>query len=94
MPDWMKTLEDQVVHVGESIEYDLGLPESIYGDPMDVELDYGYADRFLNFDGDFISHEAIGIMMTDDDVGYYQILLHGNYTNSFGKQVKYTTTFI
>lgn len=94
MPDWMLNLRDQEVCIGSSLEYDFGDPVSIYGDPMDVKVDYKWAKRFLMYDDFFHTHEAVGIMMEEEDIGYYVVTVHANYTNIFGKQVKFTNTFV
>jgi len=61
---------------------------------MDVEVDYRWAGKFLQYDEAFNSHEAVGIMMEDSDVGYYIVTVHANYTNVFGDGVKFTSQFV
>lgn len=61
---------------------------------MDVKVDYKWANRFLKYDDHFNQHEAVGITMEEDDIGYYMVTVYANYTNVHGKQVKFSNSFV
>ena len=39
----------------------------------------------MQYDRAFNSHEVVGLMMEESDVGYYTIIIKANYTDKFGK---------
>ena len=46
----MEQLQSQTVKVGESFIYDMGVPENIYYEPMQVSVKLGSASRFTSFE--------------------------------------------
>ena len=48
----------------------------------------------MMYDKAFHSHEVVGFMMEERDVGHYLVTVNANYTNSFGDQVKFSVQFV
>ena len=91
-PEWIISLQNQRVKVGDSLLYAPGIQFNTYGYLMEVSAELGDAFRFSKYETDTNLYKVNGDITTKDDIGIYMITISARfYDESYSE--KYTKSF-